>query len=262
MSLDDFIQNLQIFFKGNLGLNEGLARQSAEPRNFQSRLVRTVFTIENSGSRESEDGDVISFDTGEGQIISEHWETTALSRGGTLGSLIGATGRLQNAQPLPTDLKTRVANIVSNVKTDCADFIKKLMGNVKDKAFSDDPMTLYERVEKEKGFRLGNTGKYSGLSDMPGGKRQVRIRPIGSTTDPRLAEHQAYAYAVTALNELMHHAKDSGLYSDRQLAVAIFPLLSSEMQAAHPLPQKSDVDTNSSYFHSLLNLHCRSLTGE
>ena len=31
---------------------------------------------------------------------------------------------------------------------------------------------------------------------------------------------------------------------------------------AHPLPKTSDVDTNSAYFHSLFNLHCRSLTGE
>jgi len=67
---------------------------------------------------------------------------------------------------------------------------------------------------------------------------------------------------VTALNELMHHAKKSGVYLDRELAVAIFPLLSSEQQAAHPLPQTSDVDANSAYFHSLFNLHCRSLTGE
>jgi hypothetical protein len=28
------------------------------------------------------------------------------------------------------------------------------------------------------------------------------------------------------------------------------------------LPTSDDVDTNSSYFHSLFNLHCHSLTGE
>jgi hypothetical protein len=263
VSLDDFIQNLQIFFKGNLGLNEGLARQSADPRNFQSRLVRTVFTIENSGSRESEDGDVITFDTGEGKIISEQWETTALPRDGTLSSVIGAIpSQWQNAQPLPTDLKTRVANIMNNPKTDCADFIKKLIGNLRDKAFSSDPMDLFERVEKEKKFILGNTGKYAGLSDMPGGKRQVRIRPVGSTTDPNLTEHQAYAYAVTALNELMHHAKNSGLYSDRELARAISKIISPPQLAANPLPATSDVYTNSQYFHNLFKLHCRSLTGE
>jgi len=150
---------------------------------------------------------------------------------------------------------------VNNPNTDCAEFIKKLIGNLKG-AFSDDPIKLFERVEKGKGFRLGNTGKYAGLSGITSGKREVTIRPVSSTTDPRLSEHQAYAYAVTALNELMHHAKNSGVYSDRELAVAIFPLLSSDQQAANPLPRTNDVYTNSAYFHSLFNLHCRSLTGE
>jgi YD repeat-containing protein len=168
----------------------------------------------------------------------------------------------QSFQPLPSDLKDRVFNIVNDPKTDCGGFIKKLIGNLTGKPFSDDPMKLFKRVENEKGFRLGNTGKYAGLAGMLNGKRQVTIHPIGSTADPRLSEHQAYAYAVTALNELMHHAKKSGVYLDRELAVAIFPLLSSEQQVAHPLPQTSDVDANSAYFHSLFNLHCRSLTGE
>lgn len=168
----------------------------------------------------------------------------------------------QNSQPLPTDLKDRVANIVNNPNTDCAEFIKKLIGNLKGKAFSDDPMKLFQRVENGKGFRLGNTGKYAGLAGITSGKRKVTIRPVDSTTNPKLSEHQAYAYAVTALNELMHHAKNSGVYTDRELAVAIFPLLSSEQQAANPLPTTSDVDRISVYFHSLFNLHCRSLTGE
>jgi hypothetical protein len=146
---------------------------------------------------------------------------------------------------------------VNNSETDCAEFIKKLIGNLKGKAFSDDPMKIFARVENEKGFRLGNTGKYSGLSGITSGKRQVTIRPVSSTTDPRLSEHQAYAYAVTALNELMHQAKDSGVYSDRDLAKGISTLLSPDQLAAHPLPKTSDVDTNSAYFHSLFNLHCR-----
>lgn len=151
---------------------------------------------------------------------------------------------------------------MNNPKTDCAEFIKKLMGNLRGKAFSDDPIKLFERVENEKGFRLGDTGKYAGLAGMPNGKRQITIRPASATADPRLSEHQAYAYAVTALNELMHHAKNSGMYSDRDLARAISKLLTPDQLAANPLPKTSDVDTNSAYFHSLFNLHCRSLTGE
>jgi len=123
-------------------------------------------------------------------------------------------------------------------------------------------MKLFERVEEGNGFRLGNTGKYAGLSGITSGKREVTIRPVSSTTYPRLAEHQAYAYAVTALNELMHQAKNSGVYSDRDLAKGIAKSITADQLAANPLPRTSDVETNSEYFHSLFNLHCRSLTGE
>src|SRR6185312_15976743 len=40
VSLDDFIQNLQVIFHGDLGLNEALARQSANEANYQRRWVR------------------------------------------------------------------------------------------------------------------------------------------------------------------------------------------------------------------------------
>jgi len=204
--------------------------------------------------------------------LSGEWQSNQSAyHVGVIGVLLPQGSRSQgknnranprNSQRLPENLEEKVANVVNNPKTDCADFIKKLIGNLKGEAFSDNPMDLFKRVEKEKGFRLGETGKYAGLSDMPNGKRLVTIRPVDSTADPKLSEHQAYAYAVTALNELMHHAKKSGMYLDRELAVAIFPLLSPELKAANPLPQTSDVYTNSVYFHSLFKLHCRSLTGE
>ncbi len=171
-------------------------------------------------------------------------------------------GRPHKRQSLPTDLKDKVANIVNNPNTDCAKFLKILLGNANEKAFSDDPIKLIERVEGEKGFRLGNTGKYWGLAAMTGGKREIILRPVNATNDPRLAEHQAYAYAMRALNELMHHAKLSGRYDDRDLARAIAKSITPDELAAHPLPRTSDVETNSEYFHSLFNLHCRSLTGE
>ncbi len=133
---------------------------------------------------------------------------------------------------------------------------------MKGEAFSDDPMKLFKRVQEELGFRLGDTGKYAGLAEIIKGKRRITLRPADSTADPRLAEHQANAYAVAALNELMHHAKKSGVYLDRELAVAAFPLLEPEQRAANPLPDTSDVYTNSVYFHSVFKLHCRSLTGE
>jgi len=45
-------------------------------------------------------------------------------------------------------------------------------------------------------------------------------------------------YAVTALNELMHQARDGGLYKGRTLARAIFGLLTQQQQKDHPLPNR------------------------
>jgi hypothetical protein len=90
----------------------------------------------------------------------------------------------------------------------------------------------------------------------------VYINPVSSSNDAREVEHAQNAYALTALNELMHHASKSGFYNDRTLAQAIFTLLTPDQRAAHPLPKSSDVDVNSKYFHSLFKLHCRSVTGE
>ena len=109
-------------------------------------------------------------------------------------------------------------------------------------------------MQSGKGFRLGNTGKYGGLAVMNGGKREVILHPTSATSDPILSEHQANAYAVRALNELMHHAKMSGRYDDRDLARAIAKSIAPDELAAHPLPKTSDVETNSKYFHSLFNL--------
>lgn len=126
--------------------------------------------------------------------------------------------------PLPSDLKDRVANVVNNPKTDCAEFIKKLIAAVstKGKAFSDDPMKVFDRVQSQAGFKLKNM-TYGGLTSREGNKCVVYLRPAAFTDDPRLVEHTNCAYAVTALNELMHHSRDSGFYSDRELSLEQSP---------------------------------------
>jgi hypothetical protein len=47
--------------------------------------------------------------------------------------------------PLPSDLKDRVANEVNNRNSDCGEFIKDLIAAaaINGKAFSDDPLTLF-----------------------------------------------------------------------------------------------------------------------
>ena len=67
VSLDDFIQNLQIFYHGDLGLNEAIAKESANYRNYQRRWV--------PGREEDESG---------------RWETTAVSNMPSLTWLISS----------------------------------------------------------------------------------------------------------------------------------------------------------------------------
>ena len=67
---------------------------------------------------------------------------------------------------------------------------------------------------------------------------------------------------MAALNDLMHHARESGVYNDRALAQVIFPLLKDEEKLANPLPTSSHYLVNSKYFHSLFDTRCRSVSGD
>jgi hypothetical protein len=173
-------------------------------------------------------------------------------------------GTPQNLLPLPADLRDRVASVVNNPNSDCAEFIKRLISeaqNIMGKAFSNDPLALFDRVQNQGGFKLKNIG-YSGLSSREGNKRVVYINPVSAASDPRVLDHSQNAYAVTALNELMHQASNSGFYNDRVLAQAIFRLLTPDEQKKNPLPRSSEADPNSRYFHPLFTKHCHSTTGE
>ncbi len=171
----------------------------------------------------------------------------------------------QNTLPLPSDLRDRVSAIVANPKGDCADYIKKLLDQVSTnygKAFSTDALDLFDRVGQA-GFQLKKI-KYTREADFVGNRRVVYITPgtLSGGEGERVLEHSRNGYAVTALNELMHHARNSGVYTDRMLAEAAFKLLTPDERLQHPLPKSKDVITNSKYFHPLFNLHCRSVTGE
>lgn len=122
-------------------------------------------------------------------------------------------------------------------------------------------MKLFDRIG-EAGFKLKKTSPYAGEAGRKGNKRVVYINPVSSSNDPRVVEHTQYAYAMTALHELMRHASNSGFYNDRTLALAAFKALTPEQQKQHPVPTSGKVEINSAYFHRVFNLHCRSITGE
>jgi hypothetical protein len=179
-------------------------------------------------------------------------------------NIFGGAGMIgQNTLPLPTDLKAKVTNIINNPKYDCANYIKQLLGAVKGKIESDDAVKLYGRVDREGGFSLKRLQRdHAGEADFKGNKRIIYVNPISTPATAREILHSEYVYANTVLNELMHHARKNGTFSDRALARAAFSLLSADEKLKHPLPTTSDIEINSRYFHPLFNTHCRSITGE
>src|SRR6185369_15374562 len=93
----------------------------------------------------------------------------------------------------------------------------------------DDAVKLYERVESEGGFSLKRLERdHAGESNFKGGKRIIYVNPISIPATAREILHSEYAYANTVLNELMHHARKNGTFSDRALARAAFSIMSPD----------------------------------
>jgi hypothetical protein len=69
------------------------------------------------------------------------------------------------------------------------------------KAFSDDPIALYDRVQGEAGFHLKKM-KYAGGVDFQGRSRVVYIKPmtLSGNESARVIDLTENGYAVTALN--------------------------------------------------------------
>lgn len=125
-------------------------------------------------------------------------------------------------------------------------------------------MDLFDRVQSEGGFKLRRLElDHAGDATFEANKRVIYLQQRSVSGDPRVDEHTTNGYAVSVLNELMHHARDrGGVYEDRVLARAAYLLLTPDEQAKNKLPKSRNAETNSKYFHALLNLHCHSATGE
>lgn len=152
-----------------------------------------------------------------------------------------------------------MAKIVN--KKECAEYISNLLEAASEKSgpvFSYNALDLFDRVQREGGFHLKQLETdWAGASSFVGTKRVIYLKPRSVSDNPRVDEHTANGYAVTVVNELMHHARKSGVYNDRVLARAAFSLLTADEQAENPLPTSNNEETNSKYFHPLFKLHCR-----
>ena len=82
--LDTFMDVLQVAFQGNLGLNEALARQSANDANYRRRWVPHAATEDNNVD-EVEEGDIVVI----AGVLDGHWEVTAIATTPSLAWLGG-----------------------------------------------------------------------------------------------------------------------------------------------------------------------------
>jgi hypothetical protein len=160
--------------------------------------------------------------------------------------------------PLPTDLRHRVEARVNNSASDCKEYLLKLLKalSLAGQANSTDIMANFDRVQNEKGFHLDPNMEAKGVSNFKGGGRIVNIKTVSGPTDARNVGFTQDAYAGTALGEVLHQSRNSSVYTDRDLAKAVFSLLSPGEQSTHPLPRTDATDPNSAYAHPLILGHC------
>jgi YD repeat-containing protein len=258
--VEDFVHHAGFILKDSLGLLEWLARKSAAPIGYRNTGVRWGRRFE------------VIYDAN-GKVVSRTWGEyqSALSEVNYgIESSIFSDAELdptlvpQNKLPLPLNLRDRVSNIINNPKSKCAEFVKNLIieaAKLDGAAFSHNALDIFNRVENQAGFQLKNI-KDSGEANRKGSKRVVYVKGVSVSGDERVIDHTLNGYAVTVLNELMHHAKKSGLYNDRTLARAAFALLTPTERKENPLPRSGDISVNSRYFHPLFTKRCPSTTGE
>lgn len=108
VSLDDFIQNLQLLYKNNLGLNEHFARESANDKNYSRK------TVPPDPEARKED--------------SEHEEAGALS---LLPSWAWLGIEMQNPQN-PTQKLMDTAQTEKMLTEDCLKFLNSILAQLKD----------------------------------------------------------------------------------------------------------------------------------
>jgi len=107
VSVDFFMANLQMFYQGDLGLNEALARQSADDRNYQRRWVRRGGYADYYHYSTAEIGDdrvATTIDTT--RVYFGQWQTTAVSQNPSLAWLLGVKSQKAQTTLIEDDPKT------------------------------------------------------------------------------------------------------------------------------------------------------------
>jgi len=278
VSLDDFIQNLQIIFRGDLGLNESFARQSANDANYGRRWVRRGGYADyyHYSTLEVSD-DLIITNVETTRVYFGQWVSSALSLGGSLASLIdvAAQGQLTttvksetwNVSPDITAIRSNLAAMLNTggCGTFIEDLLNRLASSTKNPRVPGSVLDLFDMVNAQNGFVRGGLATKNKVSATVKGQLQSRDAAIhlGAgfsfmvTTPQQKAQAVVVLDAFNVLHELVHLAGSNSYYTDRQVAVA----LSNMGFAGLPVRRKGEnsrafVGRNSNYFSDVLRTKC------
>ena len=263
VSLDDFIQNLQIIFHGDIGLNEAVARQSANEANYQRRYVLLAKRL---------------FEWGYAEI--GYWETSALSAAPSLASLGFETQNPEDDVSMKRFSAWDLAQIRKDVMTiaargRCQEFLTKLLTTAGDRS-GDKPkytniVDLFDAVHDQKSFMRQATWSGRGFSSVigavgaPGGARVL----LSNSSNDFKGKLRIQYFAYDALSELTHVAGNkpgtyaTGAFSDYELAKTALDV-ANEMRGHRENLTLPTVDPEhdqygqwSDAYHHILSLYCK-----
>ena len=202
MSLDDFIQNLQIFFKGELALNEAMARHA----NHEDRWVPDP-EIKGGG----------------------YDKTSALSETPSLAWL-GFEMNPQNPTPLTG---AQVDKLGSNLQKflddpECGKFIKAMLGSLPNDVWKTSKsggslMDVFNRIKNGGGFWSGDTISKKGLAITNPNTMTTTFDSQRMTPLITGQSWQQFGVTVILAHELTHvftNAPYAGVYGHLQMAQA------------------------------------------
>jgi hypothetical protein len=160
---------------------------------------------------------------------------------------------------LPSDLKARVQDIGDN----CADFLNQFFDALGPKVHSHDLGALFDRLTKieisSKAFKdYGLPPDAVGTVTFFGKNRNIFVKPAAWYNRPNYQQFRWNAIANTVVAELMHHARNNGIFSDSDLDNAALKVMEPTEKKAALATMNSKGYQSGVVGHGLVKQHCRS----
>jgi len=177
------------------------------------------------------------------------------------GEILGpASLRLRGLQDtIPADLKARVQDIGGN----CQDLLNKFFAALGSKVHSSDLGILFDRINSfelsQKPFDKHDVPSHAvGLALGDGNNRQIALKPAAWSAVEHYQEFRWNAIAKVVVQELLHHSRESGVFSDGDLDKAALRIMNPQEQAAARAKMKAKDYQVGAVGHGLIGSNCYS----